>query len=287
MEGKATLSCAGSICRRPPQTLAYGQFYGRFEQLHELSRFSVALITADERAMRGTIHTHDSTHAILVLTGQYVANASGVEQVVPRGSIIFVPAGTTHRDRFQTLNSRSLTVSVCTSLINQMKDYVRLPEQQSTFRTGEISFIANRLRAECRCWTNTSALTAEGLCLEWFAAVGKREEKAACTPPRWLRTARDMLNDRCRDSMTLCEIAAAVGVHPVHLTRSFRRFFNCTPGEYVRDRRVEIAASLLRSGRQSLAQVALESGFNDQSQLAKVFKRTHGITPSAFRRNAS
>lgn len=72
-------------------------------------------------------------------------------------------------------------------------------------------------------------------------------------------------------------------MHPVHLTRTFRRFFGCTPGEYLRERRLEKAASLLAGSRLPLSEVALESGFADQSHLAKAFKRAYGVTPSEYR----
>ena len=163
---------------------------------------------------------------------------------------------------------------------------VRLPEAQSDFAHGEITFLASRLEAECRLWQDTSPLTAEGLCLELLAAVAKRTETKERRPPRWLRTARDLLHDRCRGSVSISEIAEAAGVHPIHLSRTFRKFFNCTPGEYLRDCRLEMAASLLRSRRETIAQVALESGFSDQSQFTHHFKRLVGVTPGQFRMSA-
>src|SRR5262249_29663269 len=163
---------------------------------------------------------------------------------------------------FQTLNSRTLTVSVSASQARQTSDYVTLPERQTLLRGEEISFIANRLMTESRFWGDASVLTAEGLCLEWLAATAK-EQSNANAPPDWLRGARDMLHDRCREPLTISAIAAEVGVHPVHLTRTFRKFFHSTPGEYLRNRRIEIAASILRKGKESLAQAALDSGFSD------------------------
>ena len=166
---------------------------------------------------------------------------------------------------------------------------VRLPEHQSGFRHGEITFLASQLHAECRYWSDTSPLTAEGLCLELLAAIAKRNEVKVTdgNPPRWLHNARELLHDRCRQTVSISEIAKAAGVHPIHLTRTFRKFFHCTPGDYLRNCRLEMAASFLRGQQTSIAQVALEAGFTDQSQLSKAFKRKFGITPAEFRRNSS
>jgi len=266
------------------ETLTYGRFYGSFERRRELSGFSVALIGADATAVKGVSHNHESTHVIFVIEGNYLSSVFGVEQLVPGGSLIFVPAGTTHRDRLQTSSSRTLTVSVSSFQAERASHYVRLPRAQSNFRHAEISFIASRLEAECRCWVDTSALTMEGLCLELLAATAKREQTKDLNPPRWLRTASDLVRDKCRDKISIAEIAAAVGVHPIHLSRTFRKFFNCTPGDYLRNCRVQRAAALLRSGCLPIAEVALESGFSDQSQLSKAFRHTLGTSPGDFRR---
>ena len=273
--------------RRGPETLPYGQFYGRFERRYEIPGFSVALITADETSLQAVPHTHESTHFIFILAGEYTSRASRSERVVTSDGVVYVPAGTTHRDRFQTLDSRSLTVSVSAGIAEQVSKRVRLPGAETSFRDGWMTVIGRRLRAECRSWGETSSLTAEALCLEWLAAIAKEAYTGERRPPSWLLAARDVLHDRCTCPVTISEVAAAVCVHPVHLTRTFRRFYHSTPGDYLRNLRVEIAASLLRTGRRSISDVALEAGFSDQSHLSRAFKRRLGVTPAEYRRDTS
>jgi AraC family transcriptional regulator len=75
-----------------------------------------------------------------------------------------------------------------------------------------------------------------------------------------------------------------VGVHPVTLARGFRRRFGCTMGDYVRQRRIERAMEQLRSSHDSLAEIALQNGFADQSHFSNLFRRTVGLSPSRYRR---
>lgn len=269
---------------RDLKTLTYGQFYGVIEQRHELHRFSVALVADDDISVKRKKHSHDSAHIILILEGQYISAPPRFEHLVPLRSSVFVPAGTTHEDHFLTHNSRTLNISISPAQIEEASDYVRLPEAQSDFRHGEVDFLTSRLEAEFRCWQDTSTLTAEALCLELLAAIAQRQKLKEQTPPRWLRSARELLHDRCHEAVCISEIAAAAKVHPVHLSRTFRKFFHCTPGEYLRFCRLENAASLLRSGRLPIAHVAIEAGFSDQSQLSKAFRRRFGVTPAEFRR---
>jgi AraC family transcriptional regulator len=266
------------------ETLNYGQFYGAIKERHELPRFSVAFVAAESGSVRGRKHDHESAHIVCVLAGQYLTSFANRERLAPLGALVFVPAGTTHKDHFQTLDARTLNVSISNWQIDQAREYVRLPEAQADFRSGEISLIVRRLEAECRYWTNTSVLTAEGLCLELLGALAKQDDFKDHEPPRWLLTARELMHDQFRESLSIATIAEAAGVHPIHLIRTFRRFFNFTPGEYVRNLRLDSAASLLSAQDLSIAQVALESGFSDQSQLSKNFKRKFGLTPSEFRR---
>jgi AraC family transcriptional regulator len=97
---------------------------------------------------------------------------------------------------------------------------------------------------------------------------------------------RDILHARYTQPPGVVQVADEVGVHPLHLARVFRRTYGCSVGEYVRRLRVEFACRELTRGGRSLAAIALEAGFCDQSQFCHTFKRHVGITPSQFRRQA-
>jgi transcriptional regulator GlxA family with amidase domain len=71
-------------------------------------------------------------------------------------------------------------------------------------------------------------------------------------------------------------------------TSRFRAFFKETTGwgfgDYLRDLRLERAAQLLRETTVSIADVACQTGFADQSHLQRLFKAKHDISPLAYRR---
>ena len=71
-------------------------------------------------------------------------------------------------------------------------------------------------------------------------------------------------------------------MHPVALARAFRRTHGCSITAFRRRVRVRRAAELLVAGA-SLVDVALESGFADQSHFCRIFRTEMGVTPSAFR----
>ena len=84
----------------------------------------------------------------------------------------------------------------------------------------------------------------------------------------------------------MTEVAATVGVHPVHLARVFRLHYGTPVGAYVRGLRLEWAAGRLTASDDNIAQIALQSGFYDQSHFTRAFKHQFGLTPLAYRRAA-
>jgi AraC family transcriptional regulator len=69
-----------------------------------------------------------------------------------------------------------------------------------------------------------------------------------------------------------------------HFARQFKAATGLPPHQYVLARRVERAQQLLQAGTDlSLAEVAADAGFSDQSQFSHQFKRLVGVTPGQFR----
>jgi len=106
--------------------------------------------------------------------------------------------------------------------------------------------------------------------------------KAAGTPP-WLRRVLDVLEARFAEPPGLGELAELAGVHPSDLLRSFRARQGCSPGEFVRRRRVALVCRRLSDTRDPLAEIALAAGYSDQSHFCRAFRRAMGITPAAYR----
>lgn len=129
----------------------------------------------------------------------------------------------------------------------------------------------------------------EALTLEMLITT---ERGGAPTPntdyaPIWLRQAREFLHDSFLKSLSLEEIAIAAGEHSSHLARSFRLYYHYSPGEYVRQLRMEYACRLLITSQTPLAQIAREAGFSDQSHFCRVFKRMTGMTPAEYQKTLS
>ncbi len=82
--------------------------------------------------------------------------------------------------------------------------------------------------------------------------------------------------------VSLAELAAVAGMGVRQFCRAFRASIGDSPHQYLLNQRVERAKSLIAAGR-ALSEVALDSGFADQSQLTRTFVQRVGVTPAAYR----
>jgi AraC family transcriptional regulator len=78
-------------------------------------------------------------------------------------------------------------------------------------------------------------------------------------------------------------MADIAGLSPFHFSRTFARATGHPPHRYVMLARVERAVALLRGSSLSLAEIAFQTGFADQSHMARHVRQRHGISPKALR----
>jgi AraC family transcriptional regulator len=147
---------------------------------------------------------------------------------------------------------------------------------------GQFLQLGKRLHRELWSTERISALCIEGLALELIAAGVSRKVHATGNP-RWLQRAVEYLRVNFKEPPTLDQLAATVGVHPVHLAREFHRKEGVTVGGYIRKLRVDLASQQLVSSAEPIVDIALAAGFSDHSHLTRVFRRETGVTPTEYR----
>jgi AraC family transcriptional regulator len=260
--------------------LAHGEFFGRRDHRRDVAGFSLSIAAADP-ARPVARHTHEDAHFILLLDGHYLSSARGAGHLHAEPALIYNPPGTTHQDTFPEGRGRFVGISVSAARLAEATE-VAAPSP-AAIRVWDPRALDAAQRIARSIVRDAGVLGLEALCLELVGAfAGDRAVEGR--PPRWLIRARELLHDRAADELTMATVAREAGVHPVYLARVFRRFFGCTPADYVRRCRIERAAALVRDGRQPLAEIAASCGFVDQSHFTRTFTRTFAISPGVYRR---
>lgn len=262
------------------QVFPFGKFHGTTRRQIEISTFAFAEVEGFVNN-KVPVHIHENAHFLFVIKGEYEATVKEKKQYCSPSTMLYYPASTTHCDHFYT-GGRFLTISLNSETNKKLFGGVNLLDYSMDFNDNEISWLGKRICRELQSPDNLSPIVLEAMAAELLVYAARSLNKSD-KPPGWLKSAYELINDRCNKEVTVSEIAAAVGVHPLHLARTFRKFFNCSPGEYLRKCRIEMASNLLVNSKKSLVEIALISGFADQSQFTRSFKQSTGITPAKFR----
>jgi AraC-like DNA-binding protein len=100
---------------------------------------------------------------------------------------------------------------------------------------------------------------------------------------RHLLRAKDLADARYADPLDVDDLAAVAGLSRAHFSREFRRAFGESPHAYLLTRRLERAASLLRTTDHSVAEVCFSVGLQSLGSFTTSFTRTYGMSPTAYR----
>jgi AraC-like DNA-binding protein len=102
-------------------------------------------------------------------------------------------------------------------------------------------------------------------------------------PARHLLRAKDLADARYLEPLGVEELARAAGLSRAHFSRQFRHAFGESPHAYLLTRRLERAATLLRSTDHSVAEICFSVGLQSVGSFTTSFTRTYGVSPTVHR----
>ena len=95
------------------------------------------------------------------------------------------------------------------------------------------------------------------------------------------------IKDHYREKIYLEDIAASCGYSKYYFCRQFKKCFGIGLSDSVNHFRVERAKELMRKGYQSVEEIAREVGFSSANYFEIVFRKSEGISPTAFRKQST
>lgn len=141
----------------------------------------------------------------------------------------------------------------------------------------EIDGLSDRLYAESM---------ANALAVHLLRRYSTRQQRipAVCggLPSYKLQLTIDYIQAHLAENLSLEAIATELGMSQYYFARLFKQSTGYSPYQYLIKCRIERAQELFIQGQHSIANVALQVGFANQSQFGRHFKRLTGVTPKQF-----
>ncbi len=237
-------------------------------------------------------HAHDTWSVGLVLNGEGRFAQRGTTQPIGRGQIILIPPEELH-----ACNpiSRSPWAYLMFHLTGQL--FMQVAEDVYGERLGDPIFTSQivcdseigrrmvylfhlvknggtRMEKEAALFTFLSELLLRH-------AKKTVEEPLRSDEPKTVKLVKEYLAANLEKNVSMDELSIITGVSVYHMLSVFRRTVGIPPHAYQVQMRIKKARKLLLKGH-SIVDVALETGFYDQSHFTKKFKPSVGLTPSGY-----
>ncbi|MDQ3063263.1 MAG: AraC family transcriptional regulator [Acidobacteriota bacterium] len=230
-------------------------------------------------------HDHDCATIDLTLDGSFREIIGNRPQECETDSFLVKPPGESHDNKYGEKGAHCLIIRFLPARFDDICSFTNLFNAPTHLTGGTPFIIGKRIYHEFRGQTNGFELIIEGLILEMLGQTARQNKlRDFSPPPRWLKEAQELIHQHFTENISLYSIANVVQIHPSHLARVFRKYFQCSIGEYVRRLRIEYAAQEILKSDLSLADIALNAGFSDQSHFTHEFKRRMRITPAEYKK---
>ncbi len=229
-------------------------------------------------------HVNLSMEIILVTKGEIKINANDKQYVIKENQAFFIMP-------FEMHNFITETYSECyvimfsnqnTNLFNDtFKDYLPSP-RNLTLDVEVINWINYKLR-ENKTLNELEVLSVlTPLFNEIKAKCKEKEPKLEFKD--FFYDALKVINYNLDKTNSLVSVAKEIGVHPVTLSKAFKKYAGMSFVEYVNYRRISSAQSKIAEGEKSI-DVAFETGFGSVRSFNREFKKYFGVTPTKYKEN--
>lgn len=226
----------------------------------------------------GGFHCHENSHISFVFEGGDIEKNKRESYERKPGDIFFYEAGEPHETIFRSQTSKNLNIEFESSFFSRHE----ISSNQidvAINKNPDAKFLVLKILQELDLCYSNSHETIKFLILE-LCFLGKQ---CSINRPDWVRQLAEMLNDRWDEQISLEELSIALNVHPVTISKHFRKYFFCTYGEFMRKLKVERSVSLIRRSKMPLTEIAYSCGFSDQSHFTRSFKTFLGFLPKDLR----
>ena len=243
-------------------------------------------------------HSHSAVEIIMPVRGEVIYALPDAVYRVQADEALIVPPGCSHELTMHAGSARYLLLFEPDGIFN-LRDMQLVDEMLHAplYLSGQSALQADirAMLTECvRCYDAHEPMwnsRCYAYLIQMYARLGQdyiardveAQEEHGRMDPEIVDSARLYIDQHFRHSLTLEEVSAFTGFSKYYFSRVFKRQMGVSFSEYLRQRRVSAAEELLIHSRQSIQEIAVNSGFGSIATFNRVFRDVRGCTPSRYR----
>lgn len=226
------------------------------------------------------LHFHERPHLSLVLKGGDLELRGTVRSRREPGTLGFYDAGEVHASLSREGKSLHASVELAPPFLAQLG--VSSGEVADAVRSRvDAPLVVLRTLSELERDDATSPIALETMITDLVTTTA---EPGSHRTPAWVHAVRALLHEAWAEPLTLAMLARHAGVHPITVSKNFRRYFGTTLSTYLRQLRLRRSLPMVATDAERLSGVAFRCGFADQSHFTRAFRQQTGFSPGALRR---
>lgn len=261
--------------------LQEGSYTGKVMNKVHTDNFIVTTTLYLKSACEDRLHSHHNATISFLYQGADVESRKNADQYKRKaGDIFFYDSGEAHKTISTLKTSKNVNIELRDSRF--LKDNCSIANLQKLISNDiEANLIAVKILKEINISDDYSPTTLETLCLD---LTGMSNRIQSNIKPTWVKVLKQLLDDNWQNKYSLTELSEISGVHPITISKNFRKYFFCSLGEYVRKIKIRKSIPLIKNSELSLTEIAYTCGFADQSHFIRNFKAYTGYLPKDFKK---
>lgn len=260
-------------------------------EIHYAYHKSLATITAP--------HSHDFFEIFLITKGEALHRINDKQEIIEEGNLVFIRPNDKHNyEKSHDKNCELINLAFPASTILKLFDYfgegfhsdkLLNAEYPPKIRLSKIEkdiLISRFERLNTLRRTNKEKIKTELriLLADIFSRYFSTEDDSVNEIiPTWLIKLKTEMGRKENFVLGISKMYELNEKTPEHLSRTFKKYYNESPTEYITNLRLNYAANLLSNSDEEITTIALDCGFENLSHFYHLFKKKFDISPKEFR----
>ncbi len=241
------------------------------------------------------MHMHEEHLEIVFITdGKGIHTIGGKQYETKKGDIVIYNSRVLHDERASLDSKKSLYCCAVTNLkLEGLRENCLLPDGanpvlhsgdfaediESIFRIMQSQLYSQNIGAESICHNMLNSLISIIL-----NQLDKSEDQLK-TSERFIGSRiKKYIDDHYLEDLTLEGISNKLYISSSHLCKAFKKSTGYTPMQYITNRRIGKAQSLLVISNYSITDIAFMVGYNDSNYFSTIFTKNVGMSPLKYRK---